>query len=378
MALLLASVAALVFLWTSSSGPISPTGPLPAGPPSADPLPPLPGLAASTVPEEKTPDLVVADEKPRVHVPGTASIRGRILGADRLRGEVSLLARWYGLPEGRWVGTEVEGPDGTTLHGIVFTTVDEDGRYVLEGLAPGPWRVTVRAPNWGTSVHPDVTDAAERLVRAPAEGVDFDVSRSLLRFEVAGSTPTGPSPSTMATVDLEGEVEVRLAANGLGRAAIVVPVERKVTYRVTEPGSRTERRTVVTGVNGETRDVSVVLENSEEEREEAVVPRDDGQRVFLEVLGPDGRGVTTRCAVVGADGAARAVRFFDADVDRPGLLSFSSARTLAHGGAWTVYLPAGEHFRFDFEADGYERVSKQLTVSASGRGDVVQVRLVPR
>lgn len=78
---------------------------------------------------------------------------------------------------------------------VVHASIQKDGTYALGGLAPGTYRVSVR----GSGVDPSGASSAERVVSAPATGVDLTLRAAAVTVELQGRAHEDVSASISAS-----------------------------------------------------------------------------------------------------------------------------------------------------------------------------------
>ncbi len=161
-----------------------------------------------------------------------ASLAGRVRCRGIPPARTNVIATWYG------PGFESARPAG---HGLLWVInrraiwsqlevhPDAEGRFRLDGLEPGPYRLRVPTEDWGCALHPDAYAEVDRIVRAPDERIDVDADRSLFQIDVVDETTAVGWP----WIDVEGQDAITIEGEATGHVGVVLRAgaRHRVTVR---------------------------------------------------------------------------------------------------------------------------------------------------
>jgi hypothetical protein len=184
-------------------------------------------------------------------------------------------------------------------HETVLDVSDQQGRFHLDGLVPGPYQVTLQ--RWpGLFCHQGVWKALARRVTAPARDVRIEASVARFAFEVVSEGVALPGASIQ--VGQRGGI-AQMRADTKGSACVGVRPGETYDLEVSAPGYATHHFTVTAPDGGESRQV-ITLERPSAKAALQLTLLDPGGEMFdvaVIYLRPSG-GFSVAHEVHGQDG----------------------------------------------------------------------------
>lgn len=177
---------------------------------------------------------------------------------------------------------------------------DDRGRFVVPGLAPGEWIVSLECGCLSPpTFHPDVWDAARRLVRLPSEPITPDPRGRRVAFTVS-SRGVPVAGATVTIPGRRGRIVVRTSERGVTGGSMVIPVSPVVAEvaargfaptRVDLEGgtSDVERAVELTAAPDRDTDPMPTLPRAQVLLRRIVGARGSPPNVSLRLLDPEGR-----------------------------------------------------------------------------------------
>lgn len=290
-----------------------------------------------------------------------AALSGRVRCRGVPASRTKIIATWYGPTPGAPRAAFHGGIefDGARARWTQFEAQpDDEGRFRIDGLEPGPYRLRVPTEDWSQPLHPDAYAEVDRIVRAPDEGIVVDADRSLLTIEVADGGEHVGWPWCV----VEGRDSIALDGEATGRAQVVLRAGARHRLRVGARGYRPTVLEVTAAGAGEARVETVTLVRAEPgEGDRPPPPARENAVIRARVLGPDGMPLAVPFRLLDAQGDDLSA--FARDV-REGAVVTSAHRTGV--GTFTAFGPAeGTPARGVLEVGGGAVETKRLEFDAA-------------
>lgn len=222
---------------------------------------------------------------------------------------------------------------------------DDRGRFVVPGLAPGQWVVSLDCGCFPLTIHPDVWDATRRVVRLPSEPITLDPRGRRVTFTVA-SRGVPVSGATVTIPGRHGRVVCRTSERGTTGNNLVLPISQVVAEVVArgfapirvdlEPGtSDVERAVELAAAPGHDADPPPTPTHAQVQLERIVGAHATPPHVPLRLLDPEGRATPILVGWINPDDAV----LFDDPVPTATVLGIHVVAPIVDG---TYTIEAGD------------------------------------
>lgn len=272
-----------------------------------------------------------------------ASLAGRVRCRGVAAARSNVIATWY--------GPAFASPRQAS-HGFLWVVnrraiwsrlevrPDAEGRFRLDGLEPGPYRLRVATEDWGCALHPDAYAEVDRIVRAPDERLDVDADRSLFQLRVLDGGEPVPSPH----VSLDGRDRILLDGGAEGQVGVVLRAGARHRVVVRAKGYVRASFDVTAAEAGGRRLETVTLARAGpgDEFESPAFAREPGGATAA-ILGPDGLPFAVPFRFFDGGGHPVPAETWDS---RPVVAIVSSTRTSVSGLTTFAQLETTEVHRY--------------------------------